>query len=97
MVGHLRVLFDLTSQITGISDRVVRQLHLPVYPGTDVESSQSCSLVLHSRQSSFQFKIQALVIPADVLKYEAPAVVTSLVSHQVRNLHLANTRLDHMQ
>ncbi len=56
---------------------------------------QSCILVLRSRHSSFQLKIQALVIPAKTFKYELPAIVTSQLSLQVHNLRLADTSLDH--
>ncbi len=102
--GSLRIQLDSASQVTEISNHTVRHFRLPTYPsavqhvqgiGLGIESGRLCTLQLRSHHSSFQLKVESIVIPDGTLSYESSPTIVNQLRSQLRTLQFADSTLDH--
>lgn len=101
--GAARVLLDICSQPTLISDALIRKFKLSTYPnvssvrgvgGASVNSEHACRLILKSRHSSFQIEVEGDVVPVQAITHRARNVSTKAVFQNLKKFELADNAFE---
>lgn len=101
--GVARVLLDICSQPTLISEALVRKFKLSTYENSSsikgvgcnpLNSNRACQLVLQSRHSSFQIEIEGDVIPATAISHRARNLSMETVFQNLQKFKLADTAFE---